>query len=108
MAHSLSAAKRHRQSLKLRDANKARQTAAKSAVRKVRELVTAGQRAEAEAALREAASVLDRAAQKGALHQNNASRRKARLARMMNIGVPEKQAPARKRTVGIRTRAKKS
>jgi small subunit ribosomal protein S20 len=106
LAHSLSAAKRHRQSLKLHDANKARQTAARSAVRKVRELVAAGQRDEAQAAIREASSVLDRAAQKGALHKNNASRRKARLAHMINVGIPEKQAPARKRAA--RPRAKKS
>lgn len=111
MAHSLSAAKRHRQSLKLHDANKARQTAAKSAVRKVRELVAAGQRDEALTAVREASSILDRAAQKGALHKNNASRRKARLARLINTGVPEKVAPARKRRAageGARARTKKS
>lgn len=115
MAHSLSAAKRHRQSLKLRDRNKARQTAAKSAVRQARELVVAGKRDEAEAAVRQASSILDRAAQKGGLHKNNASRRKARLARMLNTGAPEKTAPARRRrSVGEggaakpRSRAKKS
>jgi small subunit ribosomal protein S20 len=97
LAHSKSALKRHRQSLKLHEANKSRQTAAKSAVRQARELLAEGKRDEAEAAVRHASSVLDRAAQKGVIHPNNASRRKARLARMLNTGVPEKtSAPARK------------
>jgi small subunit ribosomal protein S20 len=108
LAHSLSAAKRHRQSLKLRDRNKGNQTAAKSAVRKARELVAAGKGDEAIEAVRQASSILDRAAQKGALHKNNASRRKARLARMLNTGVQEKAAPAKKRAAGTRSRAKKS
>jgi small subunit ribosomal protein S20 len=97
LAHSKSALKRHRQSLKLAEKNQSRQTAAKSAVRKARELVATGKQDEAEAAVREAYSVLDRAAQKGVLHPNNASRRKARLARMLKAGAPEKKAaPARK------------
>ena len=97
MAHSKSALKRHRQSLKLRDVNKSRQTAARSAVRNARELLAEGKRDEAEAAVRQASSVLDRAAQKGVIHRNNASRRKARLARMLNQGMPEKKAaPVRK------------
>ena len=97
MAHSKSALKRHRQSLKLAERNKSRQTAAKSAVRKARELIADGKTEEAQAAVREASSVLDRAAQKGVLHRNNASRRKARLARMLNASAPEKKAaPARK------------
>lgn len=97
MGHTKSALKRHRQSLKLREVNKSRQTAAKSAVRNARELLAEGKRDEAEAAVRTASSILDRAAQKGVLHKNNASRRKGRLARMLNTGVPEKKAaPARK------------
>ncbi len=97
MAHSKSALKRHRQSLKLREANKSRITAAKSAVRRAREALIEGKRDEAEAAVREASSVLDRAAQKGIVHKNNASRRKARLARALNTGVPEKATPAKRR-----------
>jgi small subunit ribosomal protein S20 len=97
LAHAKSAIKRHRQSLKLREANKAKTTAAKSAVRRARELLTEGNRDEAEAAVRAAASILDGAAQKGVLHKNNAARRKARLARMLNKGVPEKAAPAKRR-----------
>jgi small subunit ribosomal protein S20 len=95
LAHSKSALKRHRQSLKLRERNKARTTAARTAVRNARELLAEGNREAAEAAVREAGAVLDRAAQKGVIHKNNAARRKSRLARMMSKGAPEK-APARK------------
>lgn len=105
MAHSKSALKRLRQSVKLHEVNKARTTAAKTAVRKARDLFAEGKRDEAEAAVREAGSVLDRAAQKGVIHKNNASRRKARLAHMLSKGAPEKKAtPARK----SRARATKS
>ena len=38
----------------------------------------------AEAAVREATAVLDKAAQKGALHKGNASRRKSRLMRHLS------------------------
>lgn len=104
MAHSKSAIKRHRQSLRLREVNKARTTAAKTAVRKARDLLAEGKDEEAKAAVREAGAVLDRAAQKGVIHKNNAARRKSRLARMLKNGIPEKKAPARK----TRARAAKS
>lgn len=97
MAHTKSALKRLRQSRKLHEANKSRITAARSSVRRARELVVEGKQDEAEAAVREATSILDRAAQKGVIHQNNASRRKARLARMLKNGVPEKATPKRRR-----------
>jgi small subunit ribosomal protein S20 len=98
LAHTKSALKRLRQSRKLHETNKARITGARSAVRKARELAAEGKQDEAEAAVREASSILDRAAQKGVIHKNNASRRKARLARMLKNGVPEKATPKRRRT----------
>jgi len=39
---------------------------------------------EAREAVRQAASVLDKAAEKGIIHKNNAARRKARLMRQLN------------------------
>ena len=90
MAHAKSAIKRHRQSLRRRERNQGQRTAARSAVRKARELMAAGSRDEAVVAINEASSILDRAAQKGVLHSNNASRRKARLMRQLN----KAQAPA--------------
>jgi small subunit ribosomal protein S20 len=96
VAHSKSALKRHRQSLKRREANRARTTEARTAVRRARELIAEGKSDEAQAAVREASAVLDRAAQKGVLHRNNAARRKSRLAKMLKHGAPEKKTPARK------------
>ena len=116
MAHSLSAIKRHRQSLRRRERNKTRITAARSSVREARELIAAGSQEEAREAIRSASSILDRAARRGVLHPNNAARRKSRLARQLNAlrgGVvpeaPKKRStraksPARKPS----SRAKKS
>jgi small subunit ribosomal protein S20 len=39
---------------------------------------------ESEAAVRKAISALDKAAQKGVIHKNNAARRKSRLMKMLN------------------------
>jgi small subunit ribosomal protein S20 len=98
VSHPLSVAKRHRQSLRRHERNVARRSAARTTVRKVRELIASGEKEEAEKAVREAASVLDRAAQRGILHPNNAARRKSRLMRQVNaIGAAaEKPAPKRR------------
>ena len=105
MSHPLSVAKRHRQSLRRRERNMARRSAARTSVRKVRELIASGEKEEAEKALREAESVLDRAAQKGVLHPNNAARRKSRLMRQVNaIGAASKKAAPKRRS----TRSKKT
>ena len=114
MAHAKSAIKRQRQSLRRRERNLARRTAARSAVRKARELMAAGSRDEAAAAVNAASSVLDRAARKGVLHPNNASRRKSRLMRQLNKGqaaVASEETPRRRTKTaasGGRSRAKKS
>ena len=52
---------------------------ARTAVKKARILIEAGQFAEAREAVRTATSALDRAAAKGIIHKNNAARRKSRL-----------------------------
>ena len=57
---------------------------AKSAVSKARGLIEANDLDAAEQAVRDATVALDRAAQKGALHANNASRRKSRITRQLN------------------------
>ena len=110
MAHTLSALKRHRQSLRRGARNRARITAARTAVRQARETIAGGNREEAEAAINKAASVLDRAAQKGTLHPNNASRRKSRLMRMLHRAeAPVEEAPKKRRTTkatGSRTKKK--
>ena len=56
----------------------------RTAVRKARALLTAGKLPEAEVALASAISELDKAAQKGVIHKNNAARRKSRLMAALN------------------------
>jgi small subunit ribosomal protein S20 len=81
MANNKSAIKRWHQSLKRRDRNRSRRTAARNAVRRVRAAVAAGApAAELEALVARAYSALDRAARHGAIHEGNADRRKRRLA----------------------------
>ncbi len=84
MAHSKSALKRWRQNEAHRDRNKPVRTSARTAVKKARVLIAAGGGDEASAAIREAASILDRAAKRNVIHKNAASRQKSRMMRHLN------------------------
>ncbi len=53
-------------------------------IKKVRALIAAGKLAEADQALQVAVSALDKAAEKGVIHKNNAARRKSRLMSALN------------------------
>ena len=79
MANTKSAAKAARQMVRRTEVNKARRTRLKSEVRKVEEALTAGNKADAIAALKTAGPVLMRTAQKGILHKKTASRKISRL-----------------------------
>jgi small subunit ribosomal protein S20 len=99
--------KRHRQSLKRRDRNRARRAETRTVVRNVRELVSSDAKDEAEGAVREAASVLDRAARRRAIHPNKAARQKSRLMRAVSGKSGPAAAPTRKRAGAKRsTRAR--
>lgn len=80
MANTKSAEKRARESIARRDRNVAHRSKVRSAVRKVVAAVRAGNKADAQAALREAAPVIDAMARKGIIHRNKAARHKSRLA----------------------------
>lgn len=62
-----------------RDRNKPLRTEARTFVKKAEVAIAAGDAGDAEAATLEAVSVLDRVANKGVIHKNNAARRKSRL-----------------------------
>lgn len=79
MAHSLSAKKRIRQNAKRRARNRWRMKKMKTAIKAFLEKLAHGSVDEARTAYREAASVIDRTAQKGVIHRNQAARRKSRL-----------------------------
>lgn len=73
-----------RSSERKRRMNQVHRTRARTYVKKTRQLIAAGQFEEAEAMACQAASALDRAAQKGVIHKNNAARRKSRLMQHLN------------------------
>ena len=80
MANTKSAEKRAREAVARRARNVAQRSKVRSAVRKVVETVRAGNKAEAAAALKAAAPVIDSMARKGIIHRNKAARHKSRLA----------------------------
>ena len=87
MANTKSARKAARQIAKRTEINKARRSILRSSVRKVEEAITSGDRAAATAALKAAEPVIMRAAQRGVVHKNNASRKVSRLVhRIAKLG----------------------
>jgi small subunit ribosomal protein S20 len=84
LTHSRSAEKRVRQAEKRRLRNRSIRGSARTQVRKVLPLISGGRLDEAEGAVREAMSALDKAAEKGVIHPNNAARRKSRLVLKYN------------------------
>jgi len=80
MANTPSAKKAARKIVRRTAINKARRSRMRSMVRKVEEAIASGNREVAASALRIAEPELMRAAQKGVLHANTASRKVSRLA----------------------------
>lgn len=80
MANTKSAKKATRQIARRTVINKSRRARVRSAMRKVEEALTAGDRSRALAAMAEAEPALIRAAQKGIVHRNAARRTVSRLA----------------------------
>ena len=80
MPNTSSARKAVRQIARRTEINKARRSQLRSFVRKVEEAIAGGNRSAALAALNEAEPVIMRAAQKGVVHPNAASRKVSRLA----------------------------
>ncbi len=80
MANTKSARKATRQIAKRTAINKVRRSTMRGSVRKVEEAIESGDRNAATAALKAAEPVIMRAAQRGVLHKNNASRKVSRLA----------------------------
>lgn len=64
--------------------NKIIKTQTKTAIKKVAVAASAGDRESAQVALVSAVQTIDKAASKGVFHKNNASRKKSRLAKMVN------------------------
>jgi len=87
MANHFSALKRARQTEKRTTRNRANTSRLRTALRSFRETLAKGDRSAGEHALRQTVSALDKAVQKGVIHENTSSRYKSRLsARLKAIG----------------------
>ncbi len=84
MANIKSQIKRIGTNRKATERNKAVKSELRTAIRRVREAVDAGDKERAEAALQHAAKKLDKAASKGVIHQNQAANRKSAIAKRVN------------------------
>ena len=80
MANTRSAKKMTRKIAKRTEINKGRRSRMRTFLRKVEEAIAAGNQAAAAEALRNAEPEIKRAAQKGIVHKNMASRKVTRLA----------------------------
>jgi small subunit ribosomal protein S20 len=83
LANIQSAIKRARQNEKRRVANRIYRSSSRTRIKSARRLIEAGELEQAELQVSAAISALDRAAQKGIIHKNNAARRKSRLVKML-------------------------
>jgi small subunit ribosomal protein S20 len=84
MANHHSALKRARQTVKRTATNRANTSRLRGALRDLRETIEKGDKKTAEQTYRATVSVLDKAIQKGTLHENTASRYKSRLGARVN------------------------
>jgi small subunit ribosomal protein S20 len=104
MANSRSARKRIRSSERKHIRNRAVKSAVRTKVIKARHALLEEGGATGEAELHAAIRALDRAAEKGVLHKNNARRRKSRLAsmaaRLTNVGEGAEGAALRSAAAG--------
>jgi len=80
MAHSRTAKKNIRKTLKRRIQNRALNSAMRTEIKKVREAIESGNAEEAQAAFPHAQKLLDKAAKTNRMHANQAARMKSRLA----------------------------
>jgi len=80
MPNTKSARKATRQIARRTEINKARRSSLRSSMRKIEEAIASGDRNAALTAFKEAEPVIMRAAQRGVVHKNSASRKVSRLA----------------------------
>jgi small subunit ribosomal protein S20 len=84
VAHSLSAKKRIRQSIKRRARNRARKEMLKEQTKLYLSALAGGDFKKAAEELRKTVARLDRVASKHTIHRNTASRKRSRLTRRLN------------------------
>lgn len=80
MANTVQARKRARQAIQRRAHNMSLRSELRTAIKKVRKAVAAGDKAAAQAVFKESQSVIDSIADKNIIHKNSAARHKSRLS----------------------------
>ncbi|AAZ97807.1 ribosomal protein S20p [Thiobacillus denitrificans ATCC 25259] len=80
MANSAQARKRARQASAQRDHNMSQRSELRTAIKKVRKAIEAGDKAAAQAVYQSSVSVIDSIADKQIIHKNKAARHKSRLS----------------------------
>ncbi len=89
-----SAQKRRRQNEKRRDYNRGVKTRVRTAVKVAADAIEGKDAEQAQAKLREAISALDKAVSRGALHRNTVSRKIARLSAQLHKNQASQSQPA--------------
>ena len=84
MAQHKSAEKRHRQNTKRRARNRASLSQVRTHIKKFRSVIESGDKEAAQKLLPTTLGQIDKAARKGAIHDNTAARTKGRLQRHLN------------------------
>jgi small subunit ribosomal protein S20 len=104
MANTKSAAKRARQTARRTLQNKMILTGIRTQQRKLATALAAGDQAQAQAVLQVLASRLDKAAKRGVVHRNLASRRKSRASKaVLKLVLKAKATPAPQAPQGTET-----
>ena len=80
MANHFSALKRARQTARRTATNRNNKSRLRTAIRRLREALAAGNAENAQSVYRSTVSALDKSVQKGVIHKNTASRYKSRLS----------------------------
>lgn len=80
MANSAQARKRARQASAQRDHNMSQRSELRTAIKKVRKAIEAGDKTAAQGVFQSSMSVIDRIADKEIVHKNKAARHKSRLS----------------------------
>jgi len=80
MANTAQARKRARQSVERNKHNSSLRSMLRTAIKRVRQAIEAGDKTAAAAVLQKSTSVIDRVADKNIIHKNKAARHKSRLA----------------------------
>jgi small subunit ribosomal protein S20 len=120
LANIKSQIKRNKQNEKRRLRNRVYRGSARIAVRNARSAMESGDAKETRTAILGALSALDKAAEKGVIHKNNAARRKSRLMKRMAVldielkpakveepKAEEKEAAPKKKAASKKSTAKK-